>query len=382
MAEIEELAGLPGVSFAEEMSLKEWETLLLDNYRARYREITGEDAVLHDADPVVLCMRSTAALCAQLAELLNYRGRSQLLRYAQGAALDELAALYGLVRKEPERAVVKLRFTVSEPQAGAVAVPLGTRARTEGGVYFNTVEYGQIPAGEQSVVVKAQAEQAGTGANGLAPGAVRLMVDPIAYLRSVENVEETAGGTDAESDEELTRRVYLAPSTFSTAGPADAYEYYARAWRNDVADVKVYSPAPDLVNICFMLEGGVRPGPADEEGMTEYMRQDIPRPVCDLVTCMGPEEVGYTIDVHYTVGRSRAKTITAVQNAVEAAVEEYRAWQRVLGRDIEPLELLARLRQAGAKHCVLAAPQAAAVGKTQIARCDGCSVIFDGVEED
>ena len=46
------------------------------------------------------------------------------------------------------------------------------------------------------------------------------------------------------------------------------------------------------------------------------------------------------------------------------------------------LSLLLALCLSLCAGCALAAPQAAAVGKTQIARCDGCSVIFDGVEED
>ena len=54
----------------------------------------------------------------------------------------------------------------------------------------------------------------------------------------MSNTTPSTGGLDAEDDDSLTRRIYLAPSVYSCAGPRDAYEYYTREWRGDVADVR------------------------------------------------------------------------------------------------------------------------------------------------
>ena len=67
---------------------------------------------------------------------------------------------------------------------------------------------------------------------------------------------------------------------------------------------------------------------------------------------------------------------------VTAAVQSYQSWQRHLGRDINPTELIAKIREAGAKRVKLTAPADIVVGKTQLPKCTGQTVTYGGLEDD
>lgn len=196
------------------------------------------------------------------------------------------------------------------------------------------------------------------------------------------NVTASSGGTDIESDDSLTERTYLVPSTYSCAGPPDAYEYFAKAWRNDVKDVSVQSPSPCVVDIYFTLQDGTLPSKSDCDSMEENLRNDARRPMTDYVNCKAPTEVEYSIDVTYTIARSKSKIAVTVQNAVNEAVEVYKAWQRTMGRDIDPAELIAQIKNAGAKKVKITAPTDVVVGSAEIPKLTTCNVVYGGLEDD
>lgn len=220
------------------------------------------------------------------------------------------------------------------------------------------------------------------GVAGIEEGQINQLVDPIPYVASAVNVTASSGGTDIESDDSLTERTYLVPSTYSCAGPPDAYEYFAKAWRNDVKDVSVQSPSPCVVDIYFTLQDGTLPSRSDCESMEENMRNDARRPMTDYVNCKAPTEIEYSIDVTYTIARSKSKIAVTVQNAVNEAVEVYKAWQRTMGRDIDPAELIAQIKNAGAKKVKITAPTDVVVDNTEIPKLTTCNVVYGGLEDD
>lgn len=384
MSMIEALKDVPQVNFIGNLELQEVKEQVAVWYEERYRELTGETPVLSDAAPEKLLQYAIAMLGYQALQYINDKGKGELLPTSYGEYLDGLAANVGVVRHEAQRATVMLRFTLSAARNQATGIPAGTRVRTENSLYFNTLDYAEIKAGETTADVMAQAEEAGAASNGLAIGAISTLVDPIPYMGSVANTTESSGGTDAEDDESLTERTFLAPSVFSCAGPADAYEYYARAWRNDVEDVRVTSPEPSEVDIYFILDGGALPTPTECEEMEDYFmdEEQVRRPLTDLVTCKAPTEVNYTIAGTYYIGTSNRNNVAAIQAAVQNAVAEYQAWQRKLGRDINPTELIARIRDAGAKRVSLTAPADTVIEENQIGKCTSASIAYGGLEND
>lgn len=385
MSNITELANCPELNFIEHMTIQETEEQLRALYAKNHREITGRDPVIGEADPLNLLMKAFAAMEYQTMQYADTKGRMEMLNTSTGEALDALAALVGISRKGPTRATATVRFTLSEIQAGVVAVPAGTRVKTEDGKYFNTLDYAEIQKGETHTDVMVQAQEAGAGSSGILIGSIKILVDPIPYIGSVSNTTESTGGLDTEDDDSLTRRIYLAPSVYSCAGPRDAYEYYAREWRGDVADVRVDSPNPDEVNIYFTIEdeNGVRlPNSTELEDMKEYMSAETMRPLCDKVDCVAPDEVEYSISLTYWIAVSDQKSVSEIQNKVNRAVDDFQTWQRKLGRDINPTELIARLRAAGTKRVKLTAPQDETVEKAKLPKCTGVTVTYGGLEDD
>ena len=346
MSNIIELENCPELNFIENMTLQETEDQMRELYAGYYRELTGRDPEIGDADTVNLLIKAFCAMEYQTMQYADAKGRMEMLKTSTGSALDALAALVGLTRKAPERATASVRFSLEEPRSVVVAIPAGTRVKTEDGKYFNSLEYAEIKAGEGYADVVVQAEEAGAESSGILSGAIKILVDPIPYISGVSNTTPSTGGLDTEDDDSLTRRIYLAPSVYSCAGPRDAYEYYAREWRGDVADVRIVSPQPDEVNIYFVIEDetGLRlPNPTELAGMAEHMDDETIRPLCDHVSCLAPEEVDYTISFTYWIAESNQRSASEIQSKVTAAVKDFQTWQRKLGRDINPTELIARL---------------------------------------
>lgn len=385
MSNISELDNCPELNFIENMTLRETEEQLRALYTRYYREITGKEPELGAADPLNLLIKAFAAMEYQTMQYADTKGRMELLKTSTGEALDALGALVGVSQKEPTRATATERFTLSEARGTVTAIPAGTRVKTEDGKYFNTLDYAEIAAGDLYADVVVQAEEAGADSAGLLAGTIKILVDPIPYIAGVSNTTESTGGLNTEDDDSLTRRIYLSPSVYSCAGPRDAYEYYAREWRGDVADVRTDSPQPNQVDIYFVIqdEEGLRlPNPTELAEMKAYMSGESMRPLCDQVNCKAPEEVEYAISLTYWIGSSDQKSVSEIQSRVSAAVEEFQTWQRKLGRDINPTELIARVREAGAKRVKLTAPADTVVEKNELPKCTGATADYGGLEDD
>lgn len=382
MSNIKELANVPEISFIENMSLQETEELVRANYLRIFQELTGQDTELGEADPKNLIIKSFSLVLYQVMQYVEAKGRAELLKTSTGDALDALAALFGITRQEARRATSIVRFTLSGERSEPTAIPAGTRVKTRGGKYFNTVDYAEIAAGALFVDVTVQAEEAGAESSGIAVGEIDTLVDPIAYVASAVSTEESTGGLDIEDDDGLTQRVWLAPSKYSCAGPRDAYTYYVEEWRTDVDDVQIVSPEPCIVHVYVVLKGGILPTETEREELAEYLNGDTIRPLTDIVSCPAAEEIPYSIDLTYWIGASDQKSAGTIQAQVEAAVDAYESWQRKLGRDINPTELVYRVRAAGAKRVRLASPADTVIGRTQLPRREMRTVTYGGLEDD
>ena len=384
MSKIPELANAPSVSFIGDLTLEKLKAMVSGWYNERYKELTGSVPVLSDAAPEKLLQYAIAMLGGQVLQYIQDKGNGEMLATSYGSYLDQLAANFGIARKAAECAKVTVRFTLAAAQDSVTAIPAGTRVRTANGLYFYTLDYAEIAPGGLTADVLTQAQAAGAESNGLETGTINTLVDPIPYMKSVVNTEASHGGTDEEDDDTLSGRVFLAPSVYSCAGPADAYVYYAKAWRNDVADVKIDNPAPSEVDIYFVLDGGQLPTETELKEMQSYFEDEeqVRRPLTDKVTCKAPEEVSYSIELSYYIGSADRNNVAAIQAAVADAVAGYKTWQRKLGRDVNPTELIAAIRQAGAKRVKLTAPADTVVSAAQIARCDSETVRYGGMEDD
>ena len=383
MSDIAELHSVPAVSFIDNITLDQLHTQLIEDYQNKYFELTGEKRELPLADPVRLILQAVALKLYQGYQYIDRTGKMDLLKYAYGEYLDNIAALKGLYRREATGAMTTLRFTASAVRTSVTPIPGGIRARDDAGNVFATDQYAEIPAGQTYADVRATAITPGKAANGLPKNSIELFVDPVPYIQSVTNTVESSGGDDREDDGDLTYRVLMHPTSYSVAGPKEAYEYWARTFRNDIADVMVYSPAPTKVDIRFMLEGGVAPDETVCGQLSAFLQNRDIRPLTDEVTVSAPEDVPYTIALTYYINRSDAYRAAEIGDSVQKAIEAYKAWQRKIGRDVNPSELIRRIVAAGAKRVTLTEPAYHALENTQIAKFyETGETLYGGLEDD
>lgn len=297
--------------------------------------------------------------------------------------MDNLGGNRGVTRNQPAAAKTTLRFTLSAQRDYAIGIPAGTRATNGDGVYFMTTAYQEAPAGSSFVDVDAVCTAEGIGGNKFLPGQINILVDPLPYVQSVENITRTEGGAVLESDDSFAERIYLAPSGYSTAGPDDAYVYWAKTYNANIGSVKPTSPVPGEAVIYVLLRDGTLPGVEILEGLEEYLAKNKIRPMTDLVSVKAPTVVNFTVNFTYYINQSDLAQAVTIQQEVEKAVAKYLTWQTTeIGRDINPDELTQLVKAAGAKRVSMTAPVFTVVGDAAVAQCTARSVSYGGLEDD
>lgn len=377
------LALTPDLSFIDGRSIEDVKSEMVADYEAYMTAAEGKPYTLGRAAPHRMELYAASAQIYQAMQYIDRGGKVNLLKYSYGGFLDNLALLKGPTRNPAAAASTTLRFTLAAGRPFAVSIPMGTRVSMDGQVYFATDAYTEIPAGSLTAEVTATCTTAGAAGNGYQPGELAILVDPVPYVASVRNVTPTAGGADVETDDDFKERIFLAPGSYSTAGPEDAYRYHAMSYNAAVGSVEIDSQQPGTVNVIFVQANGSAPSPELIAGMEEYLSARTLRPMTDVVRASGPEEIRYTIDVTYWINRSQAAQAVAIQQAVDQAVEQYKTWQRTIGRDINPSKLHELMMAAGAKRVEITAPVYTAVSKIKIAVLEGeAAVRYGGLEDD
>ena len=382
--EMNAIKSLPDISFIDNKDIDQVRQEMVADYESFISEATGQTVTLERSSVHRMELYAAAAQIYQAMQYIDRQGKQSILKYSYSDFLDNLASFKGVTRNPAAAATTTVRFTLSAERDTATGIPQGTRVSTAGSIYFATDVYAEIPAGSTTVDVPATCTVAGTDGNGLAIGELTTIVDPIPYVASVSNTTATEGGAEIESDADLAERVFLAPGAYSTAGPEDGYIYHAKAYSPAVGDVVATSDQEaGTVDIVFIMADGSTPGEEMIEGMEGYMRSKDIRPMSDLVRIAAPEEVQYTINLTYYINRSDSAKAVTIQAAVAQAVEDYKTWQRAIGRDVNPSQLTHMVMEAGAKRVTVTAPAYTVVGKTKVSALQGAAVVtYGGLEDD
>lgn len=337
---------------------------------------------LYPGDPVRLFLESVAYTLAVQNNVINLAGRQNLLAYAESEHLDYIGMMVGTKRLGASRAVCEQAFYLAAPLVFDVPVPKGTRVTTaDGKSRFATMEEGLIKKGRTETSLKVEALEAGAAANGLVPGQICQLIDPLPYIARTANLTASLLGSDVESDERYRSRIQQAPEAFSCAGPVGAYRFYALAAHPDISAVAIYSPVPGTVDIRPVLKDGELPPQDVLDDVYAAVNADSVRPLTDTVTVQAPELVYFDIAFAWYLGQENEALLSTISSRVAAAVEEYRLWQRTQpGRDILPIRLASLLEQAGVKRVELKAPAYKKLEGWQLARERTVSVTFGGIE--
>ena len=312
---------------------------------------------VYPGSPERLFILWLADIIVRLKANIDITGKANVPRFAAGDELDSLTELFhDVTRLDASAAVTTIRFTLSKAQSSAQLISAGTRITTvDGNVTFQTEEDVYVPAGELTVDVAAKCQAVGAIGNGYIAGQISSLVDVFPWYDHCENITTSAGGADQETDDELYQRMRESEDTYSTAGPAGGYVYFAKTAKPSVIDAKAISPTPGVVDIYVLEEdeegGGKLPEQETLDAVYEKANPDKVRAFTDHLFAVAPEVVPFTIDLTYYIPNDSDMSAAAVEAAALSAVKEYRKWQTSkMGRDINPSKLHQLLMEAGIKR--------------------------------
>lgn len=346
-----------------------------------YEAMTGR--TLYPASPERLFIAWLASIIVQQRALINQTAKQNIPRFADGEYLDELAGLFKDVERLPaESAKATFRCYISEEQDSSVFIPQGTRITVSGELMFATDELVEIPAGDLYADVTGTCMTPGTEGNGYTAGQIKEIVDVYDYYQKIENITTSSGGTEIEDDDSFYNRMRESMESFSTAGPAGAYKYFAESASNAVQDVVATSPDAGEVDVRILPKD--RSGDASEliAIVEAALNDEKVRPLTDSVTVQLPDDVTFNVSVKYYISRDDSASATIIADAAAQAVDDYIEWQiEKMGRDINPSKLHAMLMNAGVKRVEITYPEFTEVDETEVAKLGTKTVVNGGLED-
>lgn len=369
---------LPDVTFADADPAK-----IIARLTADYEK--EADTTLYPADPVRLDLSTTAYEFSVAYAALDFTGKQNLLAKATGGFLDHIGAFHEVPRLAAKSATVKTQRIYAEPGLSfPVSIPATLRVSPDNTLFYKVQNAATIPAAttpdeEPYVDVVAECLTPGVAGNGFLPGQIATLVDTIPYAARTENLTTSANGAEEEEDDRYRLRIYIAPEGFSTAGPEGAYKYFALSAHQNIADVAVTSPAPCYISIYVLMQNGESPDQTILDLVAESVNPRDIRPMGDRVTISARAEVPFIIEGAFYLDEADKTREAAIRAAVRQAGTEYAVWQKtVFSRDIEPNELITRVRAAGAKHLALATPEFTAVPEGAVGIALSIALTFGG----
>ena len=287
--------------------------------KQRFEELSGR--ILADGDAEMLLLNALAYRELIIRAGVNYTGRQGILKYATGIMLDYWGDRLDTPRLTPDKAVCRIKFYLVDGHNG-ITIPINTRVQSvDGKVVFITTKDVIALDTDTDVTIDCICLTEGVEGNGYSVGQISVLVNPIAFVESAENIEITQGGASEEEDEAYRLRLQLAPSKFSTAGPEDAYKYFALTASPSIVDVSIQSTTPGTVQVYPLLDGGVIPGTAILDEVAAVLNDKKIRPLTDTVEVLEPTVQDYTIDVDLTL--FTGQNLNAVKAEVEQLLAAY-----------------------------------------------------------
>ncbi len=379
------LDDLPELSYINNMTLEDVTNLFMDEYKKNLKEITGEEPVIDRSDPYRLLILSQSVMNMQMLLYIDHAGKMNSLKYAHDAFLDHMGSIKNRPRKEAQRATVEVLFTMEAARQSAEPIPAGTMVTADQSIFFETMEYAEIPAGETETTVTCICTVTGTIGNNYAPGEISTLVTPIGFITAVRNTAKSAGGSDRESDEEYREGIYNAPNKYSAAGPDDAWVAIVKDFNADIEDVRPTTvPGSGINTILVLMKHGRLPEESEMKEIREHLLRPDIRPFGIGVEVKAPAKAEYSVELTFYIGDSGKERVLEICAGVEAAVARYTEWQGArIGRDVNPDELLAMVKNAGAKRAVIKTPLFRSVEEGSVPFLVGePKVTFGGVESD
>jgi len=367
------------------------ESEIITNYEQYFYLQTRISKSLARGDPVRLFLLCMIYQMTVQRSIVDSTGKENLIKYAHGPDLDNIGALYGPKRGSRLPAAYAgctIQFTLSNNLTLTTdsIVPSGTLVQASDGTQFATTQDITISAGQTNASGPAQALIAGSAANGYVAGQINLLVQWSApFLIGAVNTTTSGGGADVEDDDHYRARIWMAPESFSVAGPKEAYEYWAASANPDIVDVSVWSDASvaGQVYIYPLMSGGVLPDSTVINQVYAKCNADDIRPLTDQVFVQAPTVNQVTATMEYWIDSANAQFEQSIMAAVQSAWLAWQTWQSSeIGLDIVPSKAIQMMIDAGAKRIQVTAPAFTVIDEKSLAVIDPSSVLtYGGLEE-
>jgi phage-related baseplate assembly protein len=355
-------------------------TVVTSDMVTQYETIAGK--ALYPAQPERVMVDVIAYRESLLRIAIQGAAEQNLLAFAKPPVLDYLGELVGVTRLAAAPAMCTICFTLSAVLTTDLGIPAGTRVGSSDNTQvFDTTANAVISAGTFSVSVAAQAETAGSAGNGFVAGQINQLLSTISDIAassiSAANTDTSASGLDAELDDHLRERIFLAPEGFAAAGPAGAYRFWAMSAHADIIDAAVLSPTPGLVAVFPLTASGV----ISQELLDLVLAtldENTRRPITDQVVVLAPSPMPYSIQADVTLLSSAdADTVLAL---VQTQLSTYAAnLQAQLASEVIPAQIVNLVMNcAGVNNVVLQSPQFTALNANQFASATAITVTLAG----
>lgn len=296
-----------------------------------FRERSGYGA--EDACDLAVRLYAVAAQVQALECQADWVLNQSFPQTAQGAYLDDHAAMRGIVRQAATRAAGTLRFSVAEAPAQDLSIPMGSVCMTESGVRFQTTRAAVLAAGTLTADVSAEALEPGSGGNAAAWSVTVLAACPMG-ITGCTNPAAFSGGSDAESDEALRARVLDSFERLPNGANAAFYEEQALRHQGVAAAVAVgRARGIGTVDVYIAKSSG-----APDAALLQEVEADLQakREIAVDVRVLAPQESRLEVAVELDVGENG--DFAAVKSQTEQAIAGWLTG-KLLGKPILLAEL-------------------------------------------
>lgn len=348
---------LPEVDFIDGLTHSIVYEQMVQQFKDKYYEIRGVVPEIEAGSDVDICLHVMSQNVYQALAYLDSAAKMNLLKYSMEGYLDNLGALRSVARVEASPSLCIIRFTLNDIYDFDVEIPLGTGIKTQEREWiWYTDESIIIKAGELYGEVQATCDTVGELTNNIAIGEINTLVQNVPYVSHAENITDTGAGADIQGDDVFRERIFLRPTSYSVAGPEDAYQYWTLTYSaaidhcivmtHDHNYTESFRPEPGEVYIFVSLSDDSEPTEDFLLGLEEFLDDDTKRPLTDWVHARALQKEKFDIDFTYFYIENTTYTAENIQDVVQDAVERYIEWQTgQLGRDINPQKLISFLLQ-------------------------------------
>ena len=179
---------------------------ILKRMKLKYKELSG--FLPNDESDIMLRLKVLAGEIFNSTQAMEFLKNQMFVSTASGEYLDKHALMRGLYRKDAAKAIGVVTFCTDTVALSDIVIEEGTVVATldKEPKQFVTKETVTLKANTNNVKAIAEAVR-GSSEYNVRKETIKVLVTPPAGITSVKNEAAFSGGVDAETDEELRKRV-------------------------------------------------------------------------------------------------------------------------------------------------------------------------------